>query len=131
MTKWKSSLVDPSLDKDQLTKEALKDAPALQKFMDKHCIASHYVFQERKCQDTSYYLCQDHPLECLLRTFKLTHLHTCHFRFLIPLRSTTIHLMSCLDNQSDQDHPSKGQPKDDQSADRTVYSIVTHGYVHA
>ena len=107
--------IDPSLDKNHLTKEALKDAPALQKFMDKHCNASHYVFQVRKCLDASCYFCQDHPIRMPIEDFK-----TLAYLPLPLLDSAKEHYRPFDElfgqNPSDQDRPSKGPPKDDQSA---------------
>ena len=54
--------IEPSVSPNNLTKAILKTSPALQKFLETHCSSSHYVFQIRKCLDTSCYYCQQHPL---------------------------------------------------------------------
>lgn len=57
-----SAFIDPSLERDKLTKEHLTKATALQSFLKKHCHSSHYVFQLRKCTDETCYYCAEHPI---------------------------------------------------------------------
>ena len=61
-----SSFIDPSLERDKLTKEDLKKVTALQSFFEKHYHSSHYVFQIKECTDESCYYCAEHPIMLLL-----------------------------------------------------------------
>ena len=61
-----SSVIDPSLERDKLTKEDLKKATALQSFFEKHCHSSHYVFQIKE----SCYYCAEHPIRLPVEVFR-------------------------------------------------------------
>ena len=63
-----SSFIDPSLERDKLTKD-LKKATALQSFFEKHCHSSDYVFQIKKCTDESRYYCAEHPIRLPVEVF--------------------------------------------------------------
>ena len=65
-----SSFIDPSLERDKLTKEDLKKATALQSFFEKHCHSSDYVFQIKKCTDESCYYCAEHPIRLPVEVFR-------------------------------------------------------------
>ena len=79
--------IEPSLSPNNLTKAILKTSPALQKFLDTYCSSSHYVFQIRKCLDTSCYYCQQHPLRRIQQSSR--NCQCSHFLSLMTPRSTT------------------------------------------
>ena len=58
------------MDRNHLTKDVLKDAPALKQFVDTHCHISQYVFQVKKCKDASCYYCVDKPIQMSAETFE-------------------------------------------------------------
>ncbi len=45
--------IDPHITATKLRKEDLKDKKPLQEFMKKHCLQSPYVFQVKKCLDST------------------------------------------------------------------------------
>ena len=65
--------IEPNLDRNHLTKDILKDAPALVKFMDVHCHISQYAFQVKKCKDESCYYCIGKPVRMPVEVFESLH----------------------------------------------------------
>ena len=65
--------IEPNLDRKHLTKEVLKDAPALKNFMDVHCHISQYAFQIKKCKDESCYYCIGKPVQMSAEVFESLH----------------------------------------------------------
>lgn len=58
-----AQFIEPTLEKDRLTSKDLKKATTYTDFIKKHCHCSQYVFQIKKCLDSSCYYCVQHPVQ--------------------------------------------------------------------
>ena len=67
--------IDVSVSQDDLSREALKEADALQKFLEGHCHYTHYAFQLKKCCIDSCAYCSVHPIQMPQNQFE-------HFSYL-------------------------------------------------
>ena len=63
------TFIDPSLEPSKLSQKDLKNASALQSFWAKHCHASQYVYQIKKCTDEACYYCLQHPIRLPTEVF--------------------------------------------------------------
>ena len=63
--------IDASVSQNDMTRKALKDADALQKFLDGHCHHSHYAFQLKKCSLNSCSYCSVHPVRMPQNQFEI------------------------------------------------------------
>ena len=70
--KWVLS-IDPTLDKERLSKMDLQNAASLQSFMKAHCHLSAYAFQVKKCCDNTCYYCSKHQIRLSHEDFKSLH----------------------------------------------------------
>ena len=70
--KWVLS-IDPTLDKERLSKMDLQNAASLQSFMKAHCHISAYAFQVKKCCDNTCYYCSKHQIRLSHEDFKSLH----------------------------------------------------------
>ena len=65
--------IDSSVVATKLRKEDLKDKKPLLDFMKTHCIQSPYVFQVKKCLESSCSYCKEHPVRVTPEQFSLLH----------------------------------------------------------
>ena len=65
--------IDPTLDKERLSKTDLQNAASLQSFMKAHCHLSAYAFQVKKCCDNTCYYCSKHQIWLSHEDFKSLH----------------------------------------------------------
>ena len=54
--------IDPSIPRADHTAKGLQNSKSLHKFLKNHAHCSHYVFQIKKCEDSSCFYCLEHPI---------------------------------------------------------------------
>ena len=97
--------IDPTLDKERLSKTDLQNAASLQSFMKAHCHLSAYAFQVN-CSDNACYYCSKHQIQLSHEDFESLHflslplLHPTNKDHYHPFSDVYGQLLSNLDQPS-------------------------------
>jgi len=100
--------LEPSIENEKdLTSKIIKESVPLQNFIEAHCNMSDYVFQIKKCQNSSCLHCAHHPVHMTAEDFEAL-----SFLPLPLLNSQKESYLSFSEiygqKPSDKDQPSKG-----------------------